>query len=38
VLLKDEEGHTDWLEVHILHMDEMGYERYLSMQAGEENS
>ena len=38
VLLKDEEGHADWLEAQIHQMDEMGYERYLTMQVGEEKS
>jgi bacterioferritin len=34
-LLKDEEDHVDWLEAQIHQIKEMGYERYLSMQAGE---
>ncbi len=34
-LLKDEEGHVDWLEAQVHHMKEMGYERYLTMQTGE---
>ncbi len=34
-LLKDEEGHVDWLEAQMHQIDEMGYERYLSMQTGE---
>jgi len=34
-LLKDEEGHVDWLEAQVHQMKEMGYERYLTMQAGE---
>ena len=38
VLLKDEEGHADWLEAQLHQMDEMGYERYLTMQVGEERS
>ncbi|MBI3050405.1 MAG: bacterioferritin [Acidobacteria bacterium] len=32
-LLKDEEGHVDWLEAQLHMMEEMGYERYLTMQA-----
>lgn len=35
-LLKDEEGHVDWLEAQIHQIKEMGYERYLSMQMEEE--
>jgi len=38
VLLKDEEEHADWLEAQLHQMDEMGYERYLTMQVGEEKS
>ncbi|MGA8036677.1 MAG: bacterioferritin [Candidatus Acidiferrales bacterium] len=34
-LLKDEEGHVDWLEAQVHQINEMGYERYLSMQTGE---
>ncbi|MFP5211237.1 MAG: bacterioferritin [Acidobacteriota bacterium] len=34
-LLKDEEEHVDWLEAQLHQIDEMGYERYLSMQAGD---
>lgn len=34
-LLKDEEDHVDWLEAQVHQIKEMGYERYLSMQAGE---
>jgi bacterioferritin len=34
-LLKDEEGHVDWLEAQVHQIKEMGYERYLTMQAGE---
>lgn len=34
-LLKDEEGHVDWLEAQLHQMQEMGYERYLTMQTGE---
>jgi bacterioferritin len=33
-LLKDEEDHVDWLEAQLHQIKEMGYERYLSMQAG----
>ncbi|OFW02070.1 MAG: bacterioferritin [Acidobacteria bacterium RIFCSPLOWO2_02_FULL_68_18] len=32
-LLKDEEAHVDWLETQLHMMQEMGYERYLTMQA-----
>ena len=35
-LLKDEEDHVDWLEAQIHQIKEMGYERYLSIQTGEE--
>ena len=38
VLLKDEEEHADWLEAQIHQMEEIGYERYLTMQVGEEKS
>jgi bacterioferritin len=34
-LLKDEEGHVIWLEAQLHQIKEMGYESYLSMQAGE---
>jgi bacterioferritin len=34
-LLKDEEEHVDWLEAQIHQIKELGYERYLSMQMGE---
>ena len=34
-LLKDEEGHVDWLEAQMHLMEELGYERYLTMQMGE---
>jgi bacterioferritin len=34
VLLKDEEDHADWLEAQLHQMEEMGYERYLTMQVG----
>ena len=36
-LLKDEEEHVDWLEAQLHQIAEMGYERYLSMQANEED-
>jgi len=36
VLLKDEEVHADWLEAQLHQIEEMGYERYLTMQVGEE--
>lgn len=35
-LLKDEEEHVDWLEAQVHQMKELGYERYLSQQIGEE--
>jgi len=35
-LLKDEEEHVDWLEAQQHQIKEMGYERYLTMQTGEE--
>ena len=34
-LLKDEEGHVDWLEAQAHQISELGYERYLSQQMGE---
>lgn len=36
-LVKDEEEHVDWLEVQVHQMKEMGYERYLIMQVGEDD-
>jgi bacterioferritin len=36
-LLKDEEGHVDWLEAQQHQIKEIGYERYLITQTGEEN-
>ena len=36
-LLKDEEQHVDWLEAQLHQIKEMGYERYLSLQAGGKN-
>jgi bacterioferritin len=35
-LLKDEENHVDWLEAQVHQIRELGYERYLTMQMGEE--
>jgi len=35
-LLKDEEGHVDFLEAQVHQMKELGYERYLSQQISEE--
>ena len=35
-LLKDEEGHVDWLEAQVHQMKELGYERYLSQQISEQ--
>ena len=35
-LLKDEEDHVDWLEAQVHQIKELGYERYLSMQMGDE--
>src|SRR5262249_21787317 len=35
VLLKDEERHVDWLEAQIHQIEELGYERNLTMQMGE---
>jgi bacterioferritin len=35
-LLKDEEGHVDFLEAQMHLIKEVGYERYLSMQMGED--
>jgi bacterioferritin len=34
-LLKDEEGHVDWLEAQVHQLTEMGYERYLITQTEE---
>jgi bacterioferritin len=36
-LLKDEEEHVDWLEAQLHMIQEMGYERYLSLQAEGQN-
>jgi bacterioferritin len=35
-LLKDEELHLDWLEAQMHQIKEMGYERYLAQQIGED--
>ncbi len=35
-LLKDEEDHVDFLEAQVHQIRELGYERYLSMQMGEQ--
>ena len=35
-LLKDEEGHVDWLEAQLHQIKELGYERYLTQQIGGE--
>lgn len=35
-LLKDEEGHVDWLESQLYQIAEIGYERYLITQAGDD--
>jgi bacterioferritin len=35
-LLKDEESHVDWLEAQMHQIRELGYERYLTVQMGEE--
>jgi bacterioferritin len=37
-LLKDEEDHVDWLEAQVHQIKEIGYERYLSMQMGDEEA
>jgi len=34
-LLKDEEGHVDWLEAQVHQIRELGYERYLGQQVRE---
>ena len=34
-LLKDEESHVDWLEAQLHQIDELGYERYLTQQVGD---
>jgi len=35
-LLRDEEGHVDWLEAQLYQISEISYERYLSQQIREE--
>ena len=35
-LLEDEEKHVDWLEAQLHQIEELGYQRYLSMQLEEE--
>jgi len=35
-LLDDEEDHVDWLEAQLHQIQELGYERYLSMQLGDQ--
>ena len=35
-LLKDEEGHVDWLEAQLHLISEVGYERYLSQHIGDD--
>lgn len=35
-LLKDEEGHVDWLEAQLHQITEIGYERYLITQTSEQ--
>ena len=35
-ILKDEEGHADWQESQLHLIEEIGYERYLSKQVGED--
>jgi bacterioferritin len=35
-ILAEEEGHVDWLEAQLHLIDEIGYERYLSMQMAQE--
>jgi bacterioferritin len=36
ILLKDEEDHVDFLEAQLQQIKDMGYERYLSQQIGEQ--
>jgi bacterioferritin len=36
-LLKDEEGHVDWLEAQLHQIKEIGYERYLITQTSEDH-
>ena len=35
-ILKEEEGHVDWLEAQLHQIKELGYERYLSQQIRDE--
>jgi bacterioferritin len=35
-LLRDEEGHVDWLEAQVHQIKEIGYERYLITQTDED--
>jgi len=35
-LLRDEEGHVDWIEAQLFQISEISYERYLSQQIREE--
>jgi bacterioferritin len=35
-LLEDEEKHVDWLEAQLHQIEELGYERYLTQQLGED--
>ena len=35
ILLKDEESHVDFLESQLHQINELGYERYLTMQMGD---
>ena len=35
-LLRDEEGHVDWLEAQLHQIEEIGYERYLARQIEDE--
>ena len=37
-LLKDEESHVDWLEAQLHQIRELGYERYLTQQMGDQGS
>jgi bacterioferritin len=38
ILLKDEEDHVDFLEAQLHQIKELGYERYLTMQMGEQEA
>ena len=35
-ILKDEEGHLDWIEAQLHQIKELGYERYLAQQIAED--